>query len=496
MRCRQLVVAALLCAGCESAVEPPVELPPPVVAPDVRIEAVTPMEFTGIVGTEATPVPTVLATDQHRNPVKGAAIQFELTGEGAIANASVNTDSLGRATVGWWKLGTAAVSQRLKVSVNGRASLVFDVRATAGPAARIVRTQGTVQVGAAGEKLSEPLRVRVADAFDNPVPGVSVTFTVLAGEGRIEGSPVLTDALGIAESGLWTLGSLPGMQQVRAQSAGVEVVFSALACNSCTSLLFWRDGFIYRTYGLQETRLTEGYHPAWSPDGQRIAFARHANGRSDIYLMDADGSNVIRRTHPGASDDHYGFHSPAWSPDGRRLAVASTDGYGGNLYTLNVAGDGAPVHTRGMAAEPAWSPDGSKIAFVRLSGYDYGDHALDVMNADGSDVRTVIPLDAGDAPYIDNPSWSPDGRRIAFSKCLAVFGCDVYSIGSDGSGLKQLTHQRSTFSPTWSPDGASIVFSIWTESTPWIAIVSANGGESFTINESGATPAWRPGPRL
>ncbi|MGH7553798.1 MAG: hypothetical protein ACREMQ_12300, partial [Longimicrobiales bacterium] len=419
MRGRQLLVAVVLSAGCDSSTEP---------LREVRIEAVMATDLTGTVGTAVTPVPTVLATDQDGRPVQGVAISFDVGGSGgAIANASVNTDNRGLASAGSWMLGTAAGTQSLAVRFNGRSNVVFTARAMAGPVAQITRVNGNDQVAATNETLLQPLLVKVADAFDNPVVDATVKFTVISGDGRIDGSTAMTNAIGIAASGPWTLGSVPGVQQVRAQTAGAEVVFSAFACDGCHTFLFVRDRYIYRTIGNggQEVQLTEGFRPAWSPDGQRIAFGRSNSERSDIYLMDADGSNVVRRTSSGGEGPccSPGFHSPAWSPDGRRLAVATGGIYDGFIYILSVADDGSdPVRIATMAAQPAWSPDGSKIAFVSLSGDD-GYHALHVMNADGSDIRVVVPR--RDHGGIDHPTWSPDGRRIAFTKCLD--GCNVYS---------------------------------------------------------------------
>ncbi len=497
MRGGQLLVAVVLSAGCDSSTEP---------LREVRIEAVTATDLTGTVGTAVTPVPMVLATDQDGRPVQGVAISFDVGGNGgAIANASVNTDNRGLASAGSWTLGTAAGTQSLAVRFNGRSNVVFTARAMAGPVAQITRANGNDQVAATNETLLHPLLVKVADAFDNPVVDATVTFTVISGDGRIDGSTAMTNAIGIAASGPWTLGSVPGVQQVIAQTAGAEVVFSAFACDGCHTFLFVRDRYIYRTIGngAQELQLTQGFQPAWSPDGKRIAFVRFGSGeRFDIYLMDADGSNIVRRTSSGGGRNFPGFHSPTWSPDGLKLAVATDGVYDGFIYVLSAADDGNdPRVIAEMAARPAWSPDGSKIAFVSLSGDD-GYHALHVMNADGSDIREVAPRGAHG---IDHPTWSPDGRRIAFTKCVfdatAINNsCDVYSVGSDGSALTQLTRGKSTNDPAWSPDGAWIAFTLWSAfaepRAASIAIVPADtGGEPVTIIASGTQSAWRPGLR-
>lgn len=78
-------------------------------------------------------------------------------------------------------------------------------------------------------------------------------------------------------------------------------------------------------------RLTDtgGYWPTWSPDGRKIAFASERDGNSEIYVMNADGSNVTRLTDAGGN-------FPAWSPDGRRIAFAS--GGGPDIYVMNADG--------------------------------------------------------------------------------------------------------------------------------------------------------------
>src|SRR5690349_5840567 len=109
--------------------------------------------------------------------------------------------------------------------------------------------------------------------------------------------------------------------------------------------------------------------PAWSPDGKRIAFASDRAGKSDIYVMNADGSNLVRLTQSAREDVRTGpSDAPAWSPDGRTIAFSSLrDGQFG-IYVMNVDGDGAnPTRVgfeRGWNAHPAWSPDGGQIAFV------------------------------------------------------------------------------------------------------------------------------------
>jgi TolB protein len=208
---------------------------------------------------------------------------------------------------------------------------------------------------------------------------------------------------------------------------------------------------------------------------------------ADIYLMNPDGSNVVRRTKSAA------YWSVAWSPDGRTLAVSDEGIYYGSVSLISADDDGAPPRLLAVDARtPAWSPDGKQIAFVRLSGDD-GYHRIFIMNADGTDQRPVTEFDSGG---IFGLSWSPDGKRLAFSKCLQG-SCGIYTMKPDGSDWKTVTTTSTGTGTAWSPDGKWISFTIdkyagqqW---VPSIAIVSSDGGALYIV-DSGYSPSWQPGP--
>ncbi|MFN2442934.1 MAG: hypothetical protein ABR517_09640 [Thermoanaerobaculia bacterium] len=238
--------------------------------------------------------------------------------------------------------------------------------------------------------------------------------------------------------------------------------------------------------------------PAWSPDGTRIAFASNRAGESDIYVMDADGSNLVLRTDPGNSDD------PAWSADGKSIVFSSLrDGQWG-LYVMSVDGDWRnPARVgfeRGWNGHPAWSPDGKRIAFV--SDWQYFDGAYDVyvMNADGSAITPLFegPFSGAESFYFQ-PSWSPDGGKIAVVVCGYAWdtcypGSSIAVANADGSELKTLVQTGGYASPTWSPDSSMIAFS--TQACPAcvgeLRWVSADGTRSGVIFSNGHDPAWRP----
>src|SRR6266545_4430086 len=135
----------------------------------------------------------------------------------------------------------------------------------------------------------------------------------------------------------------------------------------------------------------------------RILFVSHHSGNFDIYRINADGSDLRQLTTSPATDD-----TPAWSPDGQQIAFSS----GKDIQIMNADGSGqfSLVHTAEDHSYPSWSPDGQRIAFT--TG-DIGNYNIDIINVDGSGLThlTAASPFAGNAR---NPVWSPDGQQLAF----------------------------------------------------------------------------------
>ncbi|MGK2934836.1 MAG: hypothetical protein ACSLFE_06280 [Gemmatimonadaceae bacterium] len=497
---------ALACSG-EGALEPS--------APSkaTALTAVTATTFTGIVGMEMNPAPTVRATDGAGNPVQGVLVAFSMAAKGIVVRSGVvvPTGSDGIATVAWM-LREQAGLHTVTAEATGLPPVSFSVTAAPGSPAimtRVLSAEG--QAGPAGTPLELPLSLVLGDRFGNPIAGAAVTFTVLSGGGSIDGAAAITDSSGVATSGRWTLGTTPGQQQVGAQAGDLRVAFTATAlmepcpdCAATAQLAFVRDDDIHvsNISGTAVARLTHNGvngDPAWSPDGKRIAFSSDRGGRRDIYIMNADGSGLLRRTDIG------GYNTdPAWSPDGRSIAFSSLrDGQFG-IYVMAVDGDWSnPRHVgpdRGWNAHPAWSPDGGKIAFTSdWRAYDIV-YDLYTMNADGSNVTAIAegPFFTIDGHiFYYQSAWSPDGKTIAVVACPDTAYCyssNITLVNADGSELRVLAQAGGYASPTWSPDGTKIAFSSSAcgGCASSIRYVRADGSGEGLLIANAHSPAWRP----
>ena len=264
--------------------------------------------------------------------------------------------------------------------------------------------------------------------------------------------------------------------------------------------------YLINSDGKRVRRLTEHPQadgiPAWSPDGQKIAFVSFRDEPRDIYVMNPDGTNLINLTQSPERSDNY----PSWSPDGKQI-ICST----GDIWVMDADGENQRNLTNHDAsdANPDWSPDGRQIAFTseRNSDWEFdiwgGNWEVYVMTPDGANLVNLTKHPAKDL----NPDWSPDGKQIAFTSNREG-NREVYVMNADGTNPINLTnHPARDSSPAWSPDGMRIAFSTnrdgnW-EKKPndnWeVYVMNADGANLINLTNHPAwdsSPTWEPAPAL
>ena len=228
--------------------------------------------------------------------------------------------------------------------------------------------------------------------------------------------------------------------------------------------------------------------PRWTADHNRIVFTSFRNDIEQIFIMKADGSNVVQLTNTGCPD-----RNPAPSPDGTRI-VFQRDCDGGGIFVINMDGSN-PIqltftHTD---REPSWSPDGSKIVFSGKKPADPSLEAILQMNVDGS--NPVMIFQCG-ATRCGAPMYSPDGTRLAVWVNRYEGEIFVQDVNNPGK-VVELAHlgPGSEFAAAWSPDGTRIVFTAGPYGSD-IELYSANSADGSgltkltSLADADAAPSW------
>ncbi len=258
------------------------------------------------------------------------------------------------------------------------------------------------------------------------------------------------------------------------------------------------------------------FSPAWSPDGQQLAYIAIREDKQSLVVRNVYGGCCAQTVFTTQAETggltSANLVSTAWSPNGERIAFTAWQDGGQVVYIINLNGEGDPVQLTANIANaisPTWSPDGEMLAFSWSPAAN-----VEVFAAPVSGLEMPVQSDrflerlTANPSYESWPSWSPDGRYIAFtsdrddnSEIYVLDAACVTQPDDCESTMRRLTqHMARDIAPTWTPDGQYLLFAS-NRGGEWavyqLDATCADNGECLPLPliqdiDSSTHTSWRP----
>jgi TolB protein len=289
-------------------------------------------------------------------------------------------------------------------------------------------------------------------------------------------------------------------QQLHAISDAIEFWVTGGRGVAATRILYSSGGRIWQvdSDGANATPLTPAsppaLYPAWHPKASHITYAVMTNDGTRVVIRELqadEGASRTLRAPTGSVNT-----SPIFSqPDGEMILYAHGQDNGTDLYSVPMSGTDSPRRvtvSRGMdAVSPTYSPDGRRIVYVTNRPGGLG---LYIADADGTNAEALTPFSFGDQSQRTDPSWSTDGRLVAF-QAEKDGRSQIHTVNVRDRGIRQYTSEGRNEDPSWSPDSRHLVFTSNRSGSwqLWILDTESSRVRQLTRAASGAKAgAWSP----
>jgi TolB protein len=245
---------------------------------------------------------------------------------------------------------------------------------------------------------------------------------------------------------------------------------------------------------------TKDEAPSYSPVGKKIALSARQGKEWEIYTINATGGNRFNLTKNTTPD-----RWPSYSPSGKKIAYSARGGndfdiFDFDIFTINVGGgskfnvtngrpaptlknpDGSTSRTPPHDFSPTYSPDGKKIAFVGTASFESS--AIFTTNVGGGGIRRF-----NGSQVVASPDYSPDGKKIAY-----INRFQIETINATGGGRSVVLKGRTqVLSASYSPDGKKIAYAGWDGHDSEIYTIPVSGGKPVQLTNNSmddTSPSW------